>query len=192
MERYMNTMVRKINLLLLFLLIAGVTQAQYRSETLSKQISNLGSAGIDTILVYTAGCYGECEVTHKPNCNCDRSLSSTFIIYQHKGKYYFIDFSCCNVDEVKTLKKSQSVPYFLSMKAVLKEENRFYKNLKFPPPIPSDNPFENAELMIKKQKLQFYIFSDQKNASYKAWRKHPWIDKQIRLLQLIKKDIKAD
>lgn len=191
----MNTMARKSNLIILFCILACSTlHAQYRPAAIKTYLSGLGKKGIDTILVYSTGC-GECKISaQQTNCDClGDVLKSVYVIYCKNNKFYKVDLSCCKGETPVQISNITSITYFLSLKGVLKEEHTFYKNLeknkKFLPPIPTDNPFEEAELIISKKSTIVSLSSYQKEEGYNVWKSYPWIDKEIKLFSLINQDL---
>jgi hypothetical protein len=183
-------LVSKFLLIVLLAFTANTAFSQYRPKPVDSLVKKLKQKGIDTILIYMNG-----STWHKTKCDCLKSdvIYAAQLIYKLKGKIYKVDFSCCNEDSIVEMTKCLSIPYFLSLKEVFKEEDNFYKNLrknkKFPPPIPTDNPFENVELIIPKYHKEVGLNSYESGEGYATWKKYPWINKEIKLIKLIRQDL---
>jgi len=188
----MRKIASKFFLSVLLLLITNIVSAQDKPKPVDMFVKSLQQKGVDTILIYMNGSTWHFD---KRNCNCLNSITiyAVYLIYQKNGKVYKTDFSCCNENDTVKIDKSLSVPYFLSLKDMFKKENNFYKNSrrnkKFPPPLPTDNPFDVVEIITPKEHLEFNLDSYQSDEGYSIWKKYFWIDKEIELIALIKKDL---
>jgi hypothetical protein len=174
------------------ILTSNFVLAQYKPKLVDKYVKKLQQKGIDTILIFMNGSTWHFD---KQSCNCLHSITiyAVYLIYQKNGKTYKTDFSCCKENDTVKIDKSLSIPYFLSLKEVFKKEDDFYVDLKshkkFPPPMPTDNPFDEVEIITPKVHLEFSLDSYQSDEGYSIWKKYFWIDKEINLIALIKKDL---
>ncbi|HVS90753.1 MAG TPA: hypothetical protein VHE59_01890 [Mucilaginibacter sp.] len=177
-----------------------VVIAQYRPKQLDTLLRDLRKRGVDTILVYMQGAVWHTQIEPdtavKSKCHCSfgNLIYAVNVIYKYHGKVYKLDYACCRETDTLRISKTLSIPYFLSRKQILVDaENAFYKNLrktkKFPPPIATDYPWENVELIVGKKVYDFELNSYKSTDGYKIWKKYPWIDRQIKLIKLIRQDL---
>ena len=178
-------------MLVLLVFTANTAFSQYRPKPVGSLVKKLKQKGIDTILIYMNG-----STWHKTKCDCLKSdvIYTAQLIYKLKGKTYKMDFTCCNENDTLKISKSVSIPYFISLTETLKNEriffsNDFKKHKRFPPMMPTDQSFESVELIVSKQHLGFELNSYQSGEGYGTWKKYPWIDKEIKLIKLIRQDL---
>jgi len=158
-------------------------------------VKQLKKRGADTILVYISGCDG-CFIRRKNiNCTCFKkeSITEVSLIFSIKGKFNKEDFSCCQDSALTEINAPESIRYFLSLQDTLKKKDEYYKQaakrLEFFPPIATDNPYEQVELIIPGHNYDVSLSYWQINDGYQAWKKYFWIESEIKLMDLIRKDI---
>ena len=153
-----------------------IGKAQYKPKLADTFLAKLQKQGIDTILIHMTGC-GECtRFESKPNCDCSLSdvIQTVHFIYLKNGKAYKFNLSCCREDFINNDTTSTGIPYFISLKEMFRRKDVFYKNLsknkKFIAPIPTDNPFDDVELIIGKKHINFTSYDYQRNRGYIIWK----------------------
>jgi len=190
----------KITFLFIGILLCSISLAQNRPKHVDTLVNNLQKRGIDTIMIYMQGAVWHWEMVAdtaaKPKCHCSfgNLIYAVNVIYKHHGKIYKLDYACCKETDISKISKTLSIPYFLSQKQTLIDaEKAFYKNLrknkKFPPPVPTDYPWEDVELVIGKKVYDFELDSYKSSDGYNIWKKYPWVSKQIKLIKLIRQDL---
>ena len=180
------------------ILMSNTALAQYRLKQLDTVVGNLQKRGLDTILIYMQGNVWHTDSPAKDggiNCHCLKSdlIYDVDLIYIDHGKVYKLNYRCCKQTDTTRLTNSLSIQYFLVQKQTLVvPRNYFSRKMKFPPPMPTDQPFEYVELITPKNHFRFELNSFQSGEGYKIWKQYPWINKQIRLVKLIKQDLSSD
>lgn len=191
-------------LLILIVVWVGLCHQQAWAQKINleawakRQKDSLTRNGVDTLMYYHHYC-GECAVIEqKEHKNCevldnDWTFIDSYYIFKKNGAFYSLKFNYCNSPVITKLASSKSIPYFLSIKAVLHNRDLTYaqmrKQAKFFPPIPTDGSYEEATLYIRKQTSKSSISEYQKKDGYKYWKKYPWIDKEIALMKLVEQDL---
>jgi len=174
--------------------------AQDRPKQVDTLVKNLQKRGIDTILIYMQGAvwhYLTKPVTAgQPSCHCSfgNLIYSVNVIYKDHGKVYKLDYACCKETDTVKLQSSVSIPYFLVQKKALRvpKTHSLQQFRRDEMLIPTDYPFEDVELITSKKDFYFELDSYQSTDGYKIWKKYPWINKQIRLIKLIRRDLNID
>ncbi|HEY4325787.1 MAG TPA: hypothetical protein VGN20_17465 [Mucilaginibacter sp.] len=158
-------------------------------------IKKLHKKGADTILIYTSGC-GGCEIKNKPvNCNClDReAISDVYLIFKLKGELYREEFTCCKESNLIEIDETSSIPYFLSLKDMLKKKDKFYsqlsKNKQFLPPISTDSFYEQIVLVVPDKSYEVGLNASQRYEDYKIWKQYFWVEDEIKLVDFVRKDL---
>jgi hypothetical protein len=186
-------------ILLLIILLSYNTYAQKGIEKFSTQkIDSLQYLHVDTIIHYYSYC-GECEVLSKHN-NCSvlsgYVLIDNVLLYKQCGKYYTLTFDCSNNPIKRTLDSCKSLPYYLAIRPTLYARDKTIKAMikkgRFLGPSVADGEFENADIYVNYMKQSVSMSESEKTDLYKIYRKYFWIDKQIKLLKLIKGDMSVN
>jgi hypothetical protein len=179
----------------LILSISTITTFGQGLNPINHIVRQLKKKGADTILVYISGCDG-CQITNRrANCTCldMKAITAVFLIFKLKGQFYKEEFTCCNETSLIKMDSSSSVPYFLVLKDILKRRDAYYKDMakhvKFFPPIATDNPYEEIDLIVPHHNYEIVLSSYQRNEGYDVWKKYFWIDNEIKLMDLVRKDI---
>jgi hypothetical protein len=193
--KFIIMMGSKYQIIILFLLSANAIFGQNLPRPINHMIKNLQKKGADTILVYMSGCDG-CEITNIPtNCTClnKEAITDVHLIFQMKGEFYKEDFTCCQEFALVKMNESLSISYFLSLRDMLRKRDAYYKeaakHVQFFPPIPTDNSYEEVELIVPGHNYKVSLFPYQINEDYKIWKQYFWIDREIKLLDFVRKDI---
>lgn len=165
------------------------------------QKDSLNKNGVDTIIYYHNFC-GECSVVkQKANFyNCEVydngwELVESRFIYKQNGNIFSLKFNYCNLPIITQIKDSRSIPYFLSIIPMLKQRDKVDTQRKklhkfFPPiPTPTDGFYEDTKLYLHKSEIAVSLSGYQKEEGYKYYKSFFWIDKEIKLMQLIEQDI---
>ncbi len=183
-------------------LLSSVTIAQTKvnlNDWLKREKDSLNKVGVDTIIFYHQYCGGCSVKENKSNEHCEVIDNSwTFLeggfLYKQKGRAYSLKFNYCNAPIKQELPKCGSISYFLSILPTLKKRDQVYiqrrKAFKFFPPIPTDGSYQAATLYLKKKTVDVSLSYHQKTDGYSNWKGFFWIDKEIKLFDLIEKDTK--
>ena len=187
---------------LLSILFSWHTYAQKTGiEKLSKsKIDSLRSERVDTILWYHSYC-GDCwfKKTDAPikyyNCPVESGydLACNVIIYRQKGEYFILNFDCTNFVMKRRLDTSKSIPYFVSIISTLNARDKAIKELDkkndkyLLGAMQMDGFFNEADIYCNK--ISQHVRMTDTETTDKYYKKYFWIDKQIKLFELISSDI---
>lgn len=194
------------NLRIVFLFVLSFlfqTNTHAQKINLEKWVKNkkdsLIKNGIDTIIYFHQYC-GECSVKSRiENKDCEVidnswTLIDSYLIYREAGIAYSLRFNYCNAPIITKLKSNKSIAYFLSIHKLLQKRDLVYTEMQrkaeFFPPIPTDGGYEEATLYYKKQIIKVSLSEYQKRDGYKYWKQYFWIDNEIKLTDLILRDLK--
>src|SRR5580698_10085692 len=141
----------KITFLFIGILLCNISLAQNRPKHVDTLVNGLQKRGIDTILIYMQGAvwhYLTKPVTAgQSNCHCSfgNLIYSVNVIYKDHGKIYKLDYACCKETDTLRLQSSNSIPYsILQRQALIMPKNYFSQHKRFPPPMPTDYPWEDV------------------------------------------------
>jgi len=191
-----------IILAFLFLRLTPVDAQKINLEKwVSHTVDSLRKHRVDTIEYYHEYC-GGCEIIRKPTdtiplhqCETEYSWvqAKNDIIYGQNGKYYLLMFNCGYPPIKREVQIVKSLEYFVSIIPDLDERDKYWaekrKEHKFAPPITIDGVYEEAILYIGHFKQRVFMQGDQKKD--KNWLSFFWMDKQIKLLELLESEISS-
>ncbi len=196
-------------LLITFLVAIPLSNLFAQKPTLTQltktKVDSLRKTGADAIMWYKSYC-GECEVisheTHPASipanhyCTVDAqgyTLTDNVILYKQNDSYYKLIFDCTYPLKKEKLDSCRSIAYFISIVPVLNHRDRaikaLYKSGRFLGPSQSDGGFEDVTLYLKKASQRVSMADGEKGDMYAVYKKYFWINKEIKLLDLIEKDI---
>jgi len=181
--------------LLFSILICSHSYAQINIEKWVKHnIDSLHKQHIDTLLYYNEYC-NECDVTKGMRCSFtgNNGEIEDIIIYQQYGKYYSLQFNCYYAPIKKQLNNCSSIPYSISIIPTLNSRDKAVKLLvkkgKFLPPQITDGTHQYVQIFIAGKSNEISMSEDMPEDLVKDWQTFSWFNKEVRLFELISKDI---
>lgn len=186
-------------LCILFICSFSLAKAQIASidSKVDSTIHALQSQGIDSIIVYSKYSIGFDIPSSQVDCMTDKkssiSISECSLIYSRNVKCFVLKFKCDQEPQRNEMQNCQCIAYSFSLASILDRKDQFIKGQikanHFLPPYLSHDEVERVTIVTKNKKRSFEIRKDMMTSNYPIWKKYFWIDPEIHLVELIRKDI---
>jgi len=187
---YMKNKIKKITILLNFLLLGFSVKAQpFKLKDLDiifrQEYSKLKEQHIDTILAYRQYYEGSMVVSVPSRCS---GFIEAFILWKSKGEYYVKKIVCYGEPSEKVMKISSKPfdTYFKALPSIRKKEKYKY-NGEGLLPTSSHDCFEQLTLLSPKINYQIIISEAQKKSN--GWEAYSWMRGVVDVIRITRAEI---